>query len=305
MKPRYRDVNSFFREIYGERVQKITVDAGLTCPNRDGSKGVGGCIYCNARGSGTGAAAKGEGIADQIRRQRDFVSKRYNARKFLIYFQAYSNTYAMPDVLGRLYDEALNAIDGVVGLAIGTRPDCVTPEILDLLEDHAHRKMIWIEYGLQSSCDVTLRRIHRGHDAACFRRAVEMTRNRGIRMCAHVIFGLPGETRADMMRTVDFVADVGLDGIKIHLLYVIRGTPLEAMYRRSEFECLEQDEYVALVCDALERLPPEMVIHRLTGDPHREEFVAPEWCLDKTGTLNRIRETLLSQDAWQGKRRQR
>lgn len=303
MKQRYRDFNSFLREIHGERVQKITVDAGLTCPNRDGTIGFGGCIYCNERGSGTGAASRGMGISEQIRTQRAFVSKRYHARKFLIYFQSFSNTYAPLRKLRDLYEEALNADEGIVGLSVGTRPDCVTPEILTLLEGYARRdKMIWIEYGLQSSCDATLRRIHRGHDAACFRKAVEMTRNRGIRICAHVILGLPGEGRDEMLRTTDFVANLGLDGIKIHLLYVIRGTPLETLYRQGAYRCLDQEEYVSLVCDVLERLPAGMVIQRLTGDPHRDEFVAPDWCLDKSGTMNLIRETLTLRDTWQGKR---
>jgi len=217
MAARYRDLNTYFRSLFGCRVQKISIDAGLTCPNRDGTKGTGGCIYCNARGSGTGAWAQGLSIREQLLKGKQFLTKRYHAQKFMAYFQSFSNTYAPLAVLQRRYDEAL-AVDGIVGLAIGTRPDCVNQPVLDLLQSYAERHLIWIEYGLQSAHDQTLILINRGHDAACFTRAVRATQNRGIRICAHVILGLPNETREDMLHTARFVADLGLDGIKLHLL---------------------------------------------------------------------------------------
>lgn len=297
----YRDFNTHLRECFGERVQKITVDAGLTCPNRDGTAGWGGCIYCNARGSGTGGHAQGLSIARQIQQGRDAVARRYKARKFLIYFQSFSNTYALPARLRELYDEALGAIDGIVGLSVGTRPDCVDVPVLDLLQEYAARTLVWVEYGLQSAHDDTLRRIHRGHDLACFKRAVAATRGRGIRICAHVILGLPGETREQMMETARTVGEMGLDGIKIHLLYVVKGTALERMYRAGAFRCLSQSEYVDRVCEFLEWLPREMVIQRLTGDPHPEELVAPSWALDRT-TLARIRQALAETGRFQGRR---
>ncbi len=300
MKRRYNDLNTYLRNIFGCRVQKITVDAGLTCPNRDGTLSRGGCIYCNTRGSGTGAHAKGLTITRQLINGKNSLSKRYKAKKFMAYFQSFSNTHAPLQDLQRLYDEALK-VDDIVGLAIGTRPDCVDEAVLDLLQDYARHHLIWIEYGLQSARDATLAFINRGHDVQCFRNAVEKTRNRGIKICAHVILGLPHENRQDMLHTAATIAKLGIDGVKLHLLYVIKGTPLEALYRKGEFKCLEQPAYVDLVCDFLERIPAEMVIQRLTGDPHREELAAPEWSLKKTETLGLIHQTLEKRNSWQGK----
>ncbi len=300
MKKRYNDLNTHLREIFGCRVQKITVDAGLTCPNRDGSLSTGGCIYCNARGSGTGAHARGLSITQQLINGKESLSKRYKAKKFLAYFQSFSNTYAPLPTLRRLYDEALS-IDDVVGLSIGTRPDCVDEPVLKLLQTYAERHMVWIEYGLQSANDATLEAINRGHDVQSFIDTVEKTKGRGIKICAHVILGLPHETRQDVLHTASTIARLGIDGVKLHLLYVVQGTRLDALYQRGEFKCLEQQAYVDLVCDFLERIPSEMVVQRLTGDPHRSELVAPAWSLNKTETLEQIRRTLETRDSWQGK----
>lgn len=297
----YRDLNTYFRHRFGCRVQKISVDAGLTCPNRDGTLATGGCIYCNARGSGTGASGRGLSLAEQIARSKRTLARRYKAKKFLVYFQSFTNTYAPVATLRKLYDEALADRD-VLGLSIGTRPDCVDEAVLTLLEEYARHRLMWVEYGLQSIHDATLRRINRGHDFAAFERAVAATRGRGIRMCAHVILGLPGETRRHMLDTARSVAAMGIDGIKIHLLYVVRGTPLARLYSEGQYRCLEQDAYVQLVCDFLERLPPDMVIQRLTGDPHREELVAPAWSLRKQETLGRIRAELVRRGTRQGAR---
>jgi radical SAM protein (TIGR01212 family) len=300
MKRRYNDLNTYLRNIFGYRVQKITIDAGLTCPNRDGSISHGGCIYCNIRGSGTGAYAKGLSVTRQLTIGKKSLSKRYKAKKFIAYFQSFSNTYAPLQKLKRLYDEALS-VEDIVGLSIGTRPDCVDEAVLDLLQQYAKHHLIWIEYGLQSARDETLAFINRGHDVQCFKDAVEKTKNRGIKICAHVILGLPHETRQDMMHTATTIATLGIDGVKLHLLYVVKGTALEAIYRKGEFKCLEQSAYVDLVCDFLERIPAEMVIQRLTGDPHRKELVAPQWALKKTETFNLIQQTLEKRDSWQGK----
>jgi radical SAM protein (TIGR01212 family) len=297
---RYYDLNTYFRKTFGERVHKLSVDAGLTCPNRDGTLSTGGCIYCNARGSGTGAHEQGLSITEQLTRNKKIVGRRFKAKRFLAYFQSFSNTYAPLATLRALYDEALAAAD-MVGLAIGTRPDCVDESVLALLAEYARTHLVWVEYGLQSAHDVTLARIQRGHDVKCFMRAVQATRNRGIKICAHVILGLPGETRRHMLETARRVAGLGIDGIKLHLLYVIRDTPLEAIYRQGGYRCLTQDAYVELVCDVLELLPPGMVIQRLTGDPHRAELVAPQWSLRKSETLERIRAALVQRDTWQGK----
>jgi radical SAM protein (TIGR01212 family) len=287
----YYDLNTFLRERFGCRVQKISVDAGLSCPNRDGTLSTGGCIYCNARGSGTGAHRQGLSITDQLEKGKAFLAERYKAKKFLAYFQSYSNTYAPVGTLDALYTEAL-AVPDVVGLSIGTRPDCVDESKLLLLETLARDHLIWIEYGLQSAHDETLFRINRGHDFRCFENAVKASRGRGIHICAHVILGLPGETREQMLQTADALAALEIDGVKLHLLYVIKGTPLEALYRHGSYHPLEQAEYVDLVCDFLDRLPPQTVIQRLTGDPHREELVAPSWSLDKRGTLRMIHERI-------------
>ena len=301
MTNRYYDLNSYLRNIFGCRVQKISLDAGLTCPNRDGRISTGGCIYCNSRGSGTGASSQGLSITEQIMRGKEFLKKRYKAQKFIAYFQSFSNTYGPYEKLKGLYEEAL-AIDDIVGLSIGTRPDCVDESVLTLLESYAKDYLVWIEYGLQSIHDRTLAAINRGHDVECFKGAVDKTRGRGIKICAHVILGLPFEDRHDMLATAKAVAAMGIDGIKIHLLYVVKGTRMEELYLEGKYRCLEQEEYVNLVCDFLELLPPDMVIQRLTGDPHPHELVAPEWSLRKNETLSRIKETFTDRESWQGKR---
>jgi len=301
MKSPYYDLNSYLRNIFGCRVQKISLDAGLTCPNRDGRISTGGCIYCNSRGSGTGAGSQGLSITEQIMRGKEFLKKRYKAQKFIAYFQSFSNTYGPYEKLKGLYEEAL-AIDDIVGLSIGTRPDCVDESVLTLLESYAKDYLVWIEYGLQSIHDRTLAAINRGHDVECFKGAVDKTRGRGLKICAHVILGLPFEDRHDMLATAKAVAAMGIDGIKIHLLYVVKGTRMEKLYLEGEYRCLEQEEYANLVCDFLELLPHDMVIQRLTGDPHPHELVAPEWSLRKNETLSRIKETFAERESWQGKR---
>jgi len=300
MHKRYNDFNTYLRGIFGCRVQKITIDAGLSCPNRDGTISTGGCIYCNARGSGTGAYAKGLSVTDQIIQGKRVLSKRYKAKKFIAYFQSFSNTYGPFDRLEMLYEQAL-AIEDVVGLSIGTRPDCVDKQILKLLQSYAKQYLVWLEYGLQSANDSTLALINRGHDVKCFKEAVLATKNRGIKICAHVILGLPNEKKAHVLETAKAVSDMEIDGIKIHLLYVVRGTKLDKLYSAGEYRCLEQQEYADLVCDFLEHIPKNIVIQRLTGDPHPEELVAPLWALKKTENMALIKKTLEKRDTWQGK----
>jgi radical SAM protein (TIGR01212 family) len=300
MMKRYNDFNRYLRGIFGCRVQKISIDAGFSCPNRDGTISINGCIYCNDRGSGTGAYAKGLTVTEQIVQGKKTLATRYKAKKFIAYFQAFSNTYAPIERLRSLYDEAL-AIDDVVGIAIGTRPDCVNESVLDLLQKYVDNHLVWLEYGLQSANDTTLELINRGHDVECFRRAVAATKNRAINICAHIILGLPGEGKKDILQTAKMIGDLGIDGVKIHLLYVVKGTKLDKLYMSGRFTCLEQQEYVDLVCDFIEHIPAQMVIQRLTGDPHPEELAAPMWSLRKTETLNRIKETLAQRDSWQGK----
>ena len=297
----YYDLNTYFREMFGERVHKLTVDAGFDCPNRDGRIASGGCIYCNPQGSGTGLHARGLSIREQLERSKAPVTRRFKARKFIAYFQSFSNTYAPLPILRKAYDEAL-AVPDIVGLSIGTRPDCIDDDVLALLSDYARKRLVWIEYGLQSAHDRTLTAIRRGHDVRCFIKAVERTRNRGIAICAHVILGLPGESRGDMLDTARLVADLGLEGIKLHLLYVIRGTPLAESYHKGAYRCLEQAEYADLVCDVIERLPTDMVIQRITGDPHPRELVAPAWALEKKPTIEMIHARFEARRTRQGSR---
>ncbi len=295
----YRDFNSALRERFGRRVQKITLDAGLTCPNRDGTLGTGGCIYCNARGSGTGAASR-LSISDQIREAKDYLRRRYKAAAFLAYFQSFSNTYAPLTVLKSLYEEALADPD-VVGLSIGTRPDCVEDAVLDLLAGWCRSHWVWLEYGLQSAHDETLSRIGRGHSAAQFTDAVRRTRQRGLSVCAHVILGLPGEGRDEMLATARFLADSDIQAVKVHLLYVIRGTVLHEWYSSGRYRCLTREEYVGLVSEFLAFLPPEIIVQRLTGDPHPEELAAPAWALEKRRNLEAVHRFMAENDLYQGK----
>lgn len=299
MKKRYFDLNTYFKSIYGQRVHKLTVDAGLSCPNRDGTLSTGGCIYCNAKGSGTGAYAKGLSITQQLLASKSAVARRFKAGKFIAYFQSFTNTYAPVGRLQAFYDEAL-AVDDVVGLAIGTRPDCVGGPVLELLEEYARNRLIWLEYGLQSAHDRTLSFINRGHDSKSFVRAVTATQGRGIRICAHVILGLPGETPSQMLETADFIGRLGIDGVKLHLLYVVKGSPMEALYRSDAYQPLSQAAYVDIVCDFLSRLPEQMVIQRLTSDPHPRELVAPGWSMEKRETLAMIHDNLEKRDIRQG-----
>lgn len=298
---RYTDYNAYLRGLFGERVQKISVDAGLTCPNRDGSLSHAGCIYCNAKGSGTGASARGLSVREQVEAGKLPAMKKYKARKFLAYFQSYTNTYAPVERLRTLFDQALSC-QGVVGMAVGTRPDCVDGEKIDLLSSYTDRYLVWVEYGLQSVHNATLTLINRGHDFAAFEQAMALTRGRGINACAHIILGLPGESRAMMMDAAKVLAGIGVNGVKIHLLYVVRGTALEELFQKGGYKPLEQQEYVDLVCDFIERLPQEMIIQRITGDPHADELVAPAWAGRYRETFNMIQQTLEARDSWQGKR---
>ena len=299
MKKRYNDLNLWLQNIYGCRVQKITIDAGLSCPNRDGTISSSGCIYCNTLGSGTGAHSKGLSITHQLVQGKNALIKRYKANKFIAYFQSFSNTYAPLEKLRALYEEAL-AVEDVVGLSIGTRPDCISEPVLQLLQGYAQNYLVWIEYGLQSAHDSTLSFINRGHDFKCFVDAVKMSQGRHLKICAHIILGLPNEGKKQIRETAKAIADLGIDGIKLHLLYVIKGTRLEKLYQEGKYKCIEQQEYIDSVCDFLEYIPDNIVIQRLTSDPHPKELVAPAWALNKRKTLDLIEEMLEKRDTYQG-----
>jgi radical SAM protein (TIGR01212 family) len=295
---RYADLRSFLQRRFGCRVHKITLDAHFTCPNLDGSKTIGGCIFCH---QGSGHSTLGAlSITEQLERGKTHLRRRHKAERFLAYFQRYTNTYAPVETLRHLYDEAL-AVKEVVGLVVGTRPDCVPDPVLDLLQAYARRTYVAVEYGLQSIHDRTLECVNRAHGSGEFVDAVHRTAGRGIHTCVHVMLGLPGETRADMLATAQAIAALPLDGVKIHLTYVLKHTVLGDMYLEGQYRPMEIAEYVETVCDVLERLPPDMVVHRLTGDPPRNLLLAPQWALQKWQVLNAIDAELIRRDSFQGR----
>ena len=300
MGKRYSDYNNYLRQLFGQRVQKISIDAGLSCPNRDGFLSKKGCIYCNSKGSGSGMFKKGLSIKEQIETNKIGAIKKYKAKKFLAYFQSYSNTYTSCEHMKLMFDEALSSV-GMVGMAIGTRPDCIDAAKLDLIESYTKNYLVWLEYGLQSVHDTTLQKINRRHTVKDFFNAVELTKDRGINICTHVILGLPGEDRNMMLKTAETLADSPINGIKIHLFYVVKGTILDKMWRRGEYIPLEQKGYVDLVCDFLELLPDHIIIQRITGDPHADELQAPMWAGRYRETFNMIQNTLKKRDSFQGK----
>ncbi|MGA7827207.1 MAG: TIGR01212 family radical SAM protein [Geobacteraceae bacterium] len=299
MNKRYNAFSDELKRVFGCRVHRISVDAGFSCPNRDGSVGTGGCIYCGGKGSGAHGIQTGVPVAEQIEAGKEVMTRKYKAKRFLAYFQAYSNTYAPAKELKHLYDEALT-VDDVVGLIVGTRPDCLPPETLALLGDYARKTYFWLELGLQSRLDRTLEYLGRGHNFSTFVKAVRSCKKEGIRISTHVILGLPGESREEMLETATVLNDLGIDGVKIHLLHVMKETPLAEIFARGEVPMLERDDYVGLVCDFLERLRPEISIQRLTGDGGRDHLIAPLWSLRKFEVLNAIDYELEKRGTRQG-----
>ncbi|MFH0958555.1 MAG: TIGR01212 family radical SAM protein [Pseudomonadota bacterium] len=299
MAPRYRSLSSWLRELFSQPVRKISVDAGLGCPNRDGSVGFGGCIYCNSTGSGTGAARNGLSVSDQVDRGIEFLARRYRVSKFIAYFQSYTNTYGTPEYLRQIYLAAIQRPE-VVGLAIGTRPDCLSDRVLDVICEMSNLKLVWIEIGLQSSHDRTLDLINRGHSARDFFEASRRAMNRGVLVVAHIILGLPGESLEDMLITAKALSSAGIHGVKIHPLYVISGTPLEELYRSGGYTPMTLAESVEAILSVIQVLPKDMVIHRLTSDPHKDELVAPRWMLDKTAVRNFLNHQMEKRNIFQG-----
>jgi uncharacterized protein len=295
----YKNYSSYLLETFGCRVHKISLDAGLTCPNRDGSKGIGGCVYCDAKGSGTGAHKEYPSITSQMIKGKEYLKRRFGAEKFIAYFQSFSNTYAPLEHLASLYREALSQED-VVGLAVGTRPDCVNPEILDLLAGWQSSHLVWIEYGLQSFHSRTLTVINRGHTVQDFIEAVEQTRQRNINICVHVILGLPGEGLEEVLSTARELAEMDIQGLKIHSLYINRGTVMEQWLEQGLYLPLGQQQYADWVCQFLEHCPPHWVVQRLTGDPDRRQLIDPLWALEKQKILSLIRSRFLETGSCQG-----
>ena len=285
---------------YGQRVHKIALNAAFTCPNRDGSKGRGGCTFCN-NSSFNPNGRQPVPIAAQIAAGRRVIQKRTGARRYLAYFQAYTNTYADPAQLRQLYDSALAEAD-VIGLSVGTRPDCVPAVVLDLLAEYQARGYeVWLELGLQSSFDKTLQAVNRGHDFAEYRHAVKAARDRGLQVCTHLIVGLPGETAWHSRVSLERVLAEGVDGLKLHPLHVVKGTQLANTWRRGEYQPLSMADYIHTVADLVELTPPEIIYHRLTGTAAVSILLAPGWCSQKWRVLNGIAQELQLRGTRQGR----
>jgi len=281
-------------------VQKVCLEAGLTCPNRDKTVGTRGCIFCDARGSRADDQACNKTIQQQMEATRSRTTSQAITTRLIAYFQSFTNTYAPLETLRTLFDAA-TAGDDVVGLFISTRPDCVPDAILDLIASYQNRLMVQVEYGIQTASEKSLLLLNRGHDLDCVRDALARTKERGIACCGHVILGIPQETPDDMMATADFLTSLNVDAVKIHCMHVLRQTQLEAQYRAGHYIPLEEAVYVDLVVRFLERLHPDVVIHRLTGEGPPNTHIAPAWAHNKNRVIEAIRKELVRQDTWQGK----
>lgn len=298
---RYNTLNGFLREKFdGQKTYKISLDGGFTCPNRDGKVARGGCTFCSSSGSGDFAGNRVLSITKQFHDVKDMMQKKWKDGKYIAYFQAYTNTYAPVEELRRKYDEALKD-EKVVALAIATRPDCIGQEVLDLLDEYNKKLYTWVELGLQTSKDETAVRINRGYMRDTFTKSVEELAAKGIDVVAHVIFGLPGETKEDMLNTVRYVSSLPIKGIKLHLLHVMENTAMAKELESGEFKLLEMDEYIDIITEAIAMLPQDIVIHRLTGDAPRDLLIGPKWSLKKWEVLNAIDDALKERDLYQGK----
>jgi len=298
----YYSLNRFLKSHFGEPVKKIPVDAGLGCPNRDGTKGKGGCIYCDPLGSGTGLSLKGLSVEEQVKLflKKFEGSKRF--KKFLIYFQSFCNTYAPVKKLKELYD-VVKIDPRIVGLCIGTRPDCVDEEVVKLLKSYQEEGyFLWVELGLQSKHDTTLNLINRGHTFADFLKGYTLLKKAGIPVVVHIIYGLPGETKEMMLETARALADLRVDGVKFHALYVVKGTKMASLYLSGKYKPLELEEYVELVAKSLTLLPPETVIHRLCSEASADQILAPLWVTKKMEVVNKIQDFMRKNQLYQGQK---
>lgn len=296
---RYHTWNYYLRQTFGEKIFKVSLNAGFTCPNVDGTLGYGGCIYCSREGSGDFAGNPKDNLRKQFDEIKAMMLKKWPNAKYIGYFQAFTNTYAPLEVLKERYETVLGFED-VIGLSISTRPDCLPDDVVDYLAELNERTNLWVELGLQTIHDETSDIINRGHTYQDFLDGFKKLKDRNIKTVVHIINGLPGEDKEMMMQTAKAVADMGADGIKIHLLHIIKDTPLRDFLNNGKIIPMEQEEYINLVCDQLEILPEEMVIHRLTGDGKRDELLAPLWSLKKWEVLNRIDDEMKRRGTFQG-----
>lgn len=294
---RYNQFSAYLKNKFGAKVYKITIDAGFSCPNRDGHISTGGCIFCDEGGSFSQAHSNRLSVEQQVIVGAETLSKRFKAQKFMSYFQAYSNTYKPVNELEKIYSSSLSHKD-IVGLSIGTRPDCIDDEKLKLIASYKDDYYTWIEYGLQSVHNKTLKRINRGHDYDTFLRAYEKTKEYGINVCVHVIFGL-WESHDEIMQTAQTLANLGIDGVKIHMLVALEGTKLAQIYNQGEITFMSEEEYINTVCDFLEYLPQTTTIHRLAGNGLKKELIAPRWIGKKLDCLNKIDREFIRRNSYQ------
>jgi radical SAM protein (TIGR01212 family) len=300
----YKGFGRYMKDLYGQPVYKVNVDAGFTCPNRDGSLATGGCIYCNNDSFRPSACTSTASLHDQIEKGIPYLRSRYGAERFIVYFQPYTNTYASVDILEKLYREALDN-PGVVGLAIGTRPDCIDAEKIALLESLSRDHFILVEYGLQSIHDKTLDFINRGHDYACFQKALAMTAGRGIHIGAHIILGFPTETREEMLDMADELSGLPIEFLKIHQLQVVKETALAGMYAKEPFPTFGYHDYLKMLSDFLERLSPNIVLQRLFASAPDEILVAPIWNRTRSELLRDLDAFMEQKGSFQGKNHQK
>lgn len=296
---RYHTYNYYLKHRFGQKVFKVPLNVDLGCPNRDGTKGVGGCIFCSAKMSGDFAGNPWDDIETQFNQIRAKMHNKWQEGLYIPYFQAGSNTYSDVETLRRMYETALS-FENVVGLSIATRADCITEEIADLLQDISKRTYLTVELGLQSVHDETARLCNRCHSYEDFLKGFEMLKSRGINVCVHIINGLPFESREMMIETAETVGRLGIHSIKIHLLHILKGTRLGEMYENGEFEALEMEDYVDIVCEQLERLPEDVIIQRVTGDGAKDDLIAPLWSLKKFCVMNEIDKKMARENLCQG-----
>ncbi len=296
---RYFAYGFYLRRRLGFRVRRISLDAGFTCPNVNGSVAIGGCTFCDNRSFSPSRRQGRRPIAEQLEQGIQRLSRRYECEHFMAYFQPATNTYASVERLRQVYEEAL-AHPRVVALAIGTRPDCVPDDVLDLLSELAERTYLSVEYGVQTMHDRSLDWMNRGHHHDAFLDAMQRSTNRGFEICAHVILGLPGETRQDMLATASELARVGIDAVKIHNLYAVRNTRLAEQVASGEVQLMERDQYISTLVDFLERLPPEVIVDRISGDAPPEYLIGPIWCQDRPGVRAALDAEFRRRNTWQG-----
>ena len=297
----YHTLNYELRSIFGQKVIKLSLDAGFTCPNRDGTVGTRGCIFCSEQGSGEFSAPSNLSIKEQITQQIEFLSPKWKTGKYISYFQNYTNTYAPIDRLRKIYEESLCCKD-IVGLAIATRPDCLSNEVINLLEELNQKTYLWIELGLQTIHSKTSEFLRRGYSLDVFEKAVYNLKSKGISIVVHLILGLPGESYNEMLKSVRYIAELGVQGVKLHLLHVLKNTDLESLYNKEKFSFLSRQDYISLVVDALELLPKDIVVHRVTGDGAKDILIEPRWSLDKLSVLSGIDKEFKRRNSYQGMR---